>query len=143
MNHEHRAATPAISWDWKEGKYWDLWMIVHFWSGVVIALIIPFIKAPQELLVGIAFLGLLAWELVEYFFDIHEVIENRILDIVFGLAGLLLVTKYVVPELKQASAVGWGLMIAFVVLVVLGFFGWRAYKKRTVVLSASLSTKGQ
>ena len=116
-------------------------MIVHFSSGTVIGFLIPFIQGPKEVLLGVAFLGLLAWELIEYFFDIHEVIENRILDIIFGLAGLLLVTEYIVPKLNALSLVGEGFTCAFTVLVVLGVLGWRAYKKRTVPNDASLPQK--
>lgn len=126
----HRKNTPAVSWGWEEGRYWDLWMIVHFWSGVVLAFVIPFINAPIEFLIGLAFLCLIAWELIEYFFDIHEVIENRILDIIFGLAGLLLFSNYLIPLLQRESLFGFGFVLTLVILVTLGVLGWKAYRER-------------
>ena len=126
----HRQHTPAVSLSWKEGKYWDLWMIVHFWSGVVLAFLVPFIDAPKEFILGIAFLCLVAWELIEYFFDIHEVIENRILDIIFGLAGLLLFSNYLIPILERESLVGFGFTGSLIILVILGVLGWKAYRER-------------
>ena len=126
----HRKQTPIVSWGWEEGRYWDLWMIVHFWSGVVLAFGIPFVNAPREFLIGLAFLALVAWELIEYFFDIHEVIENRILDIIFGLAGLLLFSNYLIPILQRESLFGFGFAGSLVILVILGVLGWKAYRER-------------
>lgn len=125
----HRKNVPAISWGWAEGKYWDFWMVVHFWSGVVIAFVIPFINASNTFLLGLAFLGLVAWELVEYFFDVHEVIENRLLDVIYGLAGLLVVNNYIVPAVAKDHLVWW-LFASVVVLLLLGLSGWRAYRRR-------------
>mgnify|MGYP001615761525 CR=1 FL=1 len=131
MNLEHRLRTPSVSWSFSEGKYWDLWMIVHFCSGVVKAYIMPFIDAPRNLLIGIAFFGMVTWEAIEYFFDIHEVIENRILDIIFGLTGLLLVSNHVVPYLAEKAPMTWALAGALVVLIILLLLGWKAYEKRS------------
>jgi len=125
----HRKNVPAVSWGWREGKYWDFWMVVHFWSGVTIAFVIPFIDASHSFLIGLAFLGLLAWEAIEYFFDIHEVIENRLLDVLYGLAGLLIADQYVIPFL-DAKKLPWWLLGAVIVLVLLGLSGWRAYRRR-------------
>ncbi len=125
----HRKNVPTVSWSWREGKYWDFWMFVHLWSGVTLASVIPFFALPDDLAIGLAFLGIVGWEFLEYFFDIHEVIENRVIDIIFGLAGLLGVHRYIIPKIPELW-LGWFFLGVLIVLVVLCVAGWRAYRRR-------------
>lgn len=104
-------------------------MIVHFWSGATLAFLMPFVALSENFLVGLAFIGMVAWELIEYFFDIHEVVENRMLDVVYGLAGIWVVRTFITPLIGTYD--GTALVVAIVILVTLGVMGWRAFQKRS------------
>ncbi len=119
---------PAVSPDWSEGRFFDRWMIVHFLSGVTGGLTNLWVgwTGATVLLVG---LGLMvAWEVVEVVRGISESWENRLLDLVFGAAGIgvaLALAARLTPRQQ---------VVAFVVSAVLfawgDFLGWRAYRRR-------------
>lgn len=120
---------PLISLSWDEGRICDLWMTVHFLSGLSGGLSnIWFGFAPPTLYL-IALGTMILWELAEYAKGIRETTENRVIDVGIGLAGVY-VARAITPLIPPDAA-----PLAFAASVVLGtvacVFGWRAYRRRT------------
>ncbi|HRH55696.1 MAG TPA: hypothetical protein PK609_02415 [Candidatus Paceibacterota bacterium] len=85
---------------WKHGTYFDLWSLVHFLSGALLA--------TAAVAVGFSFvqalvytsLILVAWEAYEWLLGILEAPANVTSDLVLGLVGFLGVA-YLHYELRQ------------------------------------------
>lgn len=120
---------PGISWTYDEGKYFDMWMVVHFLTGTVIGLGTYLLGFNPVLAYTGTFVGLAIYELVEEFFDIEETLENRLTDIVFGYAGFALFYPLISPMFSTFG--NQMLLVAAGALVIIGaVLGWRAYDKR-------------
>ena len=119
---------PFISKTWREGRIWDLWMIVHFLSGVTVGFANSFLGLSITTLFFITIAGMIVWEIIEIFSGVSEVVENRILDIFFGLTGLFVAVKIsqYLFEIQQHAA----FYISAVVLSFGCYLGWRAHQKR-------------
>ena len=81
---------PLVSFSFAEGRFFDLWMVVHFLSGVAGGFSNTFfgLSAPQVFALG--FLMMLGWEIGEHAQRVRESLANRALDVVVGLAGTAL-----------------------------------------------------
>ncbi len=104
-------------------------MIVHFFSGVTVGFGNSFLNISVPVLFFVTLVGMIIWEIVEIFNGVHEMAENRILDILFGLIGLfsaVQVSQYFL-EPQQHTA----FYISVCVLSFGCYLGWRAYQKRT------------
>lgn len=121
---------PFISTTWKEGRVWDLWMLVHFFSGVTVGFANSFLGLSVETLFFATSAGMIVWEIIEIFNGVHEVAENRILDVLLGLIGLfgaVEVARYF--SLKQQHG---AFYISACILAFGCYLGWRAYQRRTL-----------
>jgi len=74
---------------WREGKWLDLWSVVHFLSGISIGLGISFFNFGTAASVVIVFILLVAYEMWEAMVQIHETPQNRVMDVVVGMASFL------------------------------------------------------
>lgn len=111
---------------WKHGKYIDLWSVVHFLSGFVLAglwYVFGFGFIPA--IVGSIFL-LLLWEIVEEVTKIIEPSINVIFDIITGFLGFLF-GAYIF-YIKSESLIY--LYAALVLSVSLGVWGFLDFLKR-------------
>ena len=124
-----RKDIPLVSWTWSEGRYWDLWMIVHTLSGTIVAAAIILLRFPPIYAYPVALIALAAWELGEMAYVIKEEPENWVLDIVFGMLGFWFVYEKVLPGMTRIEAAGVGGVLLFFNSV-FAFLGWRAYRKR-------------
>jgi hypothetical protein len=126
---------PAISPDWKEGRYFDRWMLVHFMSGVAGGFSNVWFElgVPAVLLLGLAMM--VAWEFVEVALGVDESAINRVIDVVVGGAGvgLALLAAAWLPVWGEWLAFGltWG------VAIVGGIQGARAAKRRRSKVTAA------
>lgn len=120
---------PFVSYSWKEGRVWDLWMVVHFLSGTTIGFANAYLSLPTIYLFGLCALGMILWEIIEIMGNVHEVAENRLLDVAVGLFGLFvaseLIMSYVSPGVAQIL-----FYVSAVFLMTGCYFGWSAYQKR-------------
>jgi hypothetical protein len=120
--------TPLISGSWDEGRIWDLWMLVHFGAGAVAGCANVFLELPFRTLLLWSVGGLVAWEVGEAAAGVRESMENRLIDLVVGVAGL-----FAAAWLIDALPVTGG-YLAFGICLLLSsagaFAGWRAYKAR-------------
>lgn len=122
------AELPAVSTTWSEGHLFDLWMLVHFASGAAGGFSNAYFKLGMLTLFGVALALMVLWELGEAAAGIREVMSNRLVDVVVGLAGVSLAV--VLTRLLGTT----GALVGFVVtlgsaLVGMGF-GIRAARRR-------------
>lgn len=118
-----------ISLSWNEGCFFDFWSIVHFLVGMTIGFSCHFLGFGQAFSYIGTFIGMALYEALEEYFNIQETIENRILDVVYGMVGFSIAFSWLLPGMAQQDKILWFTVIA-VVLVIGLFLGWRAYIKR-------------
>src|SRR5574338_1241088 len=129
IRHIKPEPVPAISWNWQEGRYWDLWMIVHTLTGTICACAAALLSLRPMYAYPLARRGFTAWELGEMAFGINEELENWILDIVFGMFGFWFVYANVLPGDTLIDVVGVGALL-LVFNGLFAFLGWKSYRKR-------------
>ena len=118
----------GISTTFAEGRYFDLWMVVHFLVGVSGGFSNVLFGLDTLAVFGVGIAIMVLWEIGEYVAGIREGPMNRVLDVAVGTAGVAL-------ALLTASPFGLGVQRALFglsLLLVLGgsALGWRAYRRR-------------
>ncbi len=113
---------------WQEGKYFDLWILVHFLAGLFIGSLSYFLHLSTLSSYIIATVLIVGWEVFEAVFHIKEHNENRGVDIAVGLAGFL-VGFYVLNILNADLYIKQILVIEGALLALLEFMGWLNYRK--------------
>jgi hypothetical protein len=107
---------PPVTSSFAEGKYFDLWMLVHFASGAAGGYSNVFWELPASIVYGLGLFLLGLWEVAEHFARIRESWANRILDVVVGMLGVALAlgtAPYLLPSrevLAFAITLGSGLV---------------------------------
>ena len=108
---------------WREGKWVDLWSVVHFLTGVSTALGLSILAFGFPASAVIAFLGFTAYELWEAMVKIEETPQNRAMDVLVGMVSFVPTFLFVAPLFPF-----WGLFFVFwavlEVNVALAYFGW-------------------
>jgi hypothetical protein len=113
---------------WREGKWIDLWSIVHFLSGISFGLGIYFLKLGTISSIIIVLLLLVGYEMWEAMVKIEETPQNRFMDIVVGMASFLPIFLYLSPILPTSHLILlFGLVLTF--NVVLATSGWLESRK--------------
>lgn len=116
---------------WREGKYLDLWSIVHFLSGASLGLGFYFFRFLDLGVTGsivIVFLLLVAYEMWEAMVKIAETPQNRVLDVIVGMTSFVPVYLYVAPLFTQSLLI-FIFGIVLTINVVLATFGWLESRK--------------
>ncbi len=119
---------PAISWSFREGRYFDLWMPVHCLGGVTGAFSNVFFGLSTRNVYIVGVLLMIAWEILEYAKGIRESPWNRVVDVavgVAGIAGALWVTARLDGSARYVA-----LLLSTLAFVGGGVLGWLAYRKR-------------
>ncbi len=119
---------PFVSTTWREGRLWDLWMVVHFLSGLWAGLANGFIALAPLPFWLVTLAALAAWEVLEYAAGVREQAENRVIDVAIGLLGAYLGTAFTaaVDARLERSAFGVVTMVA----ALAGVIGWKAHRRR-------------
>lgn len=118
---------PPITWRWEEGRYWDLWMLVHFLSGGILG----FAAYLIALSFWPAFLTAVSLMILFELFEkkgigVDETPENSTLDVVVGIPGFLGFFLAVPALVGPEAVLSVGITIT-AINVVLAFYGWRDY----------------
>lgn len=118
----------AVSFTFDEGRYFDLWMLVHLGAGVAsgFANLLFGLTRPQML--ALAFGLMLLWEAGELAMHVVESPSNRVIDIAVGMSGVVLALS-VAPMMAYAAQLAALVITTSVSLVGMGF-GIRAYRRR-------------
>lgn len=113
---------------WREGKWLDLWSVVHLLSGASIGSGFYLLHFGALASVVLALLSLISYEMWEMIVHIVEMPTNRFMDVVVGMVSFLPAFFLLAPRLGEAS-----LVLAFVLVltanIVMSVFGWRASQK--------------
>ncbi len=113
---------------WREGKWLDLWSVVHFLSGITIGFSLYFLHfgpLASSLLAGIS---LIAYEMWEAIVQIEEAPTNRFTDVAFGMAGYLPAFFLFAPWLStELFILAFGSV--FTANIVMSIIGWHASQK--------------
>lgn len=119
---------PNISLTFDEGRYFDVWMLVHLLSGVTGAFSNVFFgfSGPVVMLLGIALM--IVWEVVELMAGVREAWSNRILDLAYGVVGILAALWAAGRLERTAELVAFA--VSFVIFAVGDVMGWLAYRRR-------------
>jgi len=117
-----------FSTTWREGRYFDRWMVVHLLSGFAGGLTNVFFGLSDR---GVQLLGLallVLWEIAEYLLGVRESVSNRVIDVIVGFLGIL-AALWTAARLDRGGEV-----LAFAVAsgatAALATAGWLAYRRR-------------
>lgn len=116
---------------WREGDWVDLWSVVHFLSGISLALVMYRFGFEGVSAFIIAALLLIAYEMWEAMVKIEETRMNRIMDVVVGLASFVPILYVIAPRLSNAQLYI-AFALVFAVNVGMSYFGWSASRKAAV-----------
>lgn len=109
---------------WREGKYVDLWTLVHVHGGFLVAWLLLGLGLSLLPAAALTLLALALHEIVEHLADVEEHATNRISDLVFGMVGVGLayaaqpVGGYAIPAVAAVS------------FALLNLWGWWAWMRR-------------
>ena len=120
--------TQLISTTWAEGRVFDLWMIVHFLSGLTggFSNVLFGLSTRGVYVLGVSML--LIWEAIEHVRQVRESWENRVLDILVGVAGIS-VALWCAPRLSRLAAFG-AFGLSTVAVLTGSYLGWLAFRAR-------------
>jgi hypothetical protein len=113
---------------WREGKWVDLWSVVHFFSGLSIGFAVYLFHFGTLASTLLVLVSLTAYEMWEVIVEIEEAPTNRFTDVVFGMLGFLLIFIFVAPLLATNMFI---LLFGLVLTtnVVMSIAGWHASQK--------------
>jgi hypothetical protein len=119
---------PAVSPDWNEGRFFDLWMLVHVLAGFAGGFSNVFFGLSKFHVVVLGLGLMVTWEVGEVAMGVFESGLNRALDVAVGLTGLA-VAVALAPLLTPLVQ-----RVIFVVTTALALIGMtlgvRDYKRR-------------
>src|SRR3989344_3677947 len=112
---------------WREGKWLDLWSVVHLLSGVSFGLSIGVLGLGTEASIIIVLLVFVLYETWEAMVKIKETPQNRFMDVVVGMASFV-PTFLLSPALPETLLI---LAFGFILTanITMGVFGWTASRK--------------
>lgn len=113
---------------WREGKWLDLWSVVHILSGISMAFGLYLLHFGAFASVVLALLLLVSYEMWEAMVRIIETPTNRFMDVVVGMVSFLPVFFLIAPSLSTEMFI----LVSGLVLtlnVMISVFGWFASQK--------------
>lgn len=120
--------TPTASFErtdiWREGKYADLWSVVHVLSGTHFGFLPLLLTAGLAPLAVVTVLLLVLWEVVEKFvLGVTEHPANQTTDVLFGMVGF---SAAYPAAMYLSSSAAWSLVVITSLLNFgLSVWGWR------------------
>ena len=113
---------------WQEGKYLDIWSIVHILTGVLIGGFIIILGVNFWIGLGLTTFLLILYEVGEVVGGVKETFANIVVDVIIGIFGYLFAWFFygkfkTVKERKNFKKIIW---ILFSVVILLSIWGWTA-----------------
>ena len=113
---------------WREGKWLDLWSVVHILSGITAGLGLYLLHLNSSSALVLALTTFILYEIWEAFVRIEETFTNRIMDILAGMTGFLPAFFLLPPQTTYAMLVC-AFVVVFTLNVAMSIVGWRASQK--------------
>lgn len=113
---------------WREGKWLDLWSVVHLLSGVSVGFAFYPLHLGASATTIIVFLGFTAYEMWEKIVGIIETPTNRVTDIVVGMVSFIPTFFILAPWLNETYFI-LTFVLVFTANIVMSVFGWSASQK--------------
>ena len=117
---------------WREGKWLDLWSVVHFLTGISVGLGFAFLRFDPLAASLLALVSLIAYEMWEHIVGIDETPTNRFMDVVVGMTSFLPTFFLAAPSLSRGVLV-FAFLGVLAIDIQLSVFGWRASQKAAVL----------
>jgi hypothetical protein len=113
---------------WREGKWLDLWSVVHLFSGISVGFVLYFLHFGAPASVILALLSFILYEMWEVIVRIEEAPTNRFMDVVVGMVSFLPTFFLLAPRLSGTLLI-FMFGIVLTANVVVSVFGWIASQK--------------
>lgn len=114
---------------WAEGKYIDLWSIPHVLSGIILFMIFQYLGMGFWFNFILATIIMTWWEFFEeHFMNVNEYITNKIMDVVTGIIGWLVI--YFLIVYYGVSKIFPYFLITVAIYLLLNFWGLSAHLNR-------------
>ena len=102
---------------WNEGKYFDLWSIIHLLAGGVLGSIFIFLRLKfWKGFFSVLFLSII-WEIIEW---IPETIPNKIIDIFVVQLGVLVI-YYLYQQINKKT---FKIIATIITILLIGLSIW-------------------
>lgn len=115
----------------KEGRYIDLWSVVHVLSGIALGFYPRYFGFSILATFVIVTLILIMYEMFEVIVKIEEYPTNRVTDVLFGLVGFAPV--YFADQYLGSTASIFLCGIATTIVTVVSIIGWASSYKASVL----------
>ena len=112
---------------WREGKWLDLWSVVHLLSGASFGLALGVLSLGTAASILIALLSFVLYEMWEAMVKIVETPQNRFMDVVVGMVSFAPVFFFSQGLPTTSFILVFGLTIT--VNIVMSTLGWLASRK--------------
>jgi len=113
---------------WLGGTYFDWWMVVHFLGGFVIELGLLLFGMSVAASSLATFVLLVLWEVYERAVNIYEPRANQVIDIIFGVLGLVVgLQMFQLFDITSSTTI---FFIAALLWIILTIWGWKSWRKR-------------
>ncbi len=113
---------------WKEGRYFDLWLINHVLSGIVLGIVLFYFGLSLILSLIVALILFVGWEVAEILLGIKEHTPNMIMDVGCDFAGFAITSYFYFVLLKPFSLTT--SLVFFILFIGFNLWGFIAYEKR-------------
>jgi hypothetical protein len=112
---------------WREGKWLDLWSVVHLLSGASFGFSLSLLDFSASASILIALLSFVLYETWEAMVKIIETPQNRFMDVVVGMISFFPVYLFATKLSMSAFILAFGLTLT--ANVVMATLGWLESRK--------------
>jgi cell division protein FtsW (lipid II flippase) len=112
-----------------EKKYFDLWSVIHFNSGVVFAFLCVYLELPLVISLVLLFCLAVAWEIAEivkFPKNLLEPLTNQVTDVLVALLGMFLVFRFLPTYTTSPDFFSWFVVVYTLFALLIARIGRKA-----------------
>lgn len=114
---------------WNEGKYVDLWSLIHFLFGILFVFAADFFEITFVVALIVLTVVAALWEVIEFVSGkAGEYFSNRVADIIFSDLGFIFMYFILLLNTVSKEVYTIGFVIFVAIFIALNINGWRNYK---------------